>query len=112
MSYLNFKAVLALPKTAHSAQTHKSVRFIWIVWSTLYVYLCHQREFANTGNTARGCQYSSNYPTKTQSLFLEKSELKPNPIFSAIVQSSLLQLRILRYHDGIDLGFAFHIWLD
>ena len=31
-----FKAVLALPKTARSAQTHKSITFIWIVWSTLY----------------------------------------------------------------------------
>ena len=30
-SYFNFKAVLALPKTARSAQTHKSVSFIWIV---------------------------------------------------------------------------------
>ena len=29
-----------LPKTAGSAQTHKSMSFIWIVWSTLYVYLC------------------------------------------------------------------------
>ena len=29
-----------LPKTAGSAQTHKSISFIWIVWSTLYVYLC------------------------------------------------------------------------
>ena len=37
---MNFKAVLALPKTARSAQTHKSISFIWIVWSTLYVYLC------------------------------------------------------------------------
>ena len=36
---MNFKAVLALPKTARSAQTYKSIRFIWIVWSTLYVYL-------------------------------------------------------------------------
>ena len=34
--YLNFKAVLALPKTPGSAQTHKSISFIWIVWSTLY----------------------------------------------------------------------------
>ena len=34
---MNFKAVLALPKTADSAQTHKS--FIWIVWSTLHVYV-------------------------------------------------------------------------
>ena len=25
---------------AGSAQTHKSISFIWIVWSTLYVYLC------------------------------------------------------------------------
>ena len=24
---------------ARSAQTHKSISFIWIVWSTLYVYL-------------------------------------------------------------------------
>ena len=36
---MNFKAVLELPKTAWSAQTHKSISFIWIVWSTLYVYL-------------------------------------------------------------------------
>ena len=28
-----------LPKTAGSAQTHKSMSFIRIVWSTLYVYL-------------------------------------------------------------------------
>ena len=37
---MNFKAVLALPKTAPSAQTYKSITFIPIVWSTLYVYLC------------------------------------------------------------------------
>ena len=30
ISYLNFKAVLALPKTARSAQTHKSISFIWM----------------------------------------------------------------------------------
>ena len=36
---LNLKAVLALPKTAGSAQTHKSIYSIWIDWSTLYVYL-------------------------------------------------------------------------
>jgi hypothetical protein len=42
LAYLNsyFKSVLALPKTAHSAQTHKSIISIWIVWSTLYLYLC------------------------------------------------------------------------
>ena len=33
-----------LPKTAGSAQTHKSMSFIWIVWSTLYVYLWGQDE--------------------------------------------------------------------
>ena len=33
------KVVLALPIMASSAQTHKSMSFIWIVWSTLYVYL-------------------------------------------------------------------------
>ena len=37
---MNFIAVLVLPKTAGSAQTHKSISFTWIVWSTLYVYLC------------------------------------------------------------------------
>ena len=36
---MNFRAVLVLPKMAGSAQTHKSMSFIWIVWSTLYVYL-------------------------------------------------------------------------
>ena len=39
MSYLYFKAVLVPCKTAGSAQGHKSISFIWIVWSTLYVYL-------------------------------------------------------------------------
>ena len=34
---MNFKAVLALPKTARFAQTHKSISFIWIVWSTLCI---------------------------------------------------------------------------
>ena len=34
-----FRTVLVLPKTASSAQTHKSMSFIGIVWSTLYVYL-------------------------------------------------------------------------
>ena len=29
---------------ARSAQTHKSISFIWIIWSTLYVYLCPQGE--------------------------------------------------------------------
>ena len=42
IEYLNFKAVLALPNTARSARTHKSISFIWIVWSTLYVYLCEK----------------------------------------------------------------------
>ena len=36
---MNFRAVLVLPKTAGSAQTHRCMRFIWIVWSTLYLYL-------------------------------------------------------------------------
>ena len=43
LAYLNFifefRAVLVLPKTAGSAQTCRSMSFIWIVWSTLYVYL-------------------------------------------------------------------------
>ena len=42
LAYSNFIAILVLPKTAGSAQTHKSMSFIWIVWSTLYVYLCIQ----------------------------------------------------------------------
>ena len=36
---MSFQAVLALPKTARSTLTHKSISFIWIVWSTRYVYL-------------------------------------------------------------------------
>ena len=39
---LNFKAVLALPKTARSAQTHKSIIFIWM-FRVLGVY-----NFANS----------------------------------------------------------------
>ena len=52
--HLNFIAVLGLPKTAGSAKTHKSMSFIWIVWSTLYVYiwlLCAWAEPAVLGST-------------------------------------------------------------
>ena len=38
-AYLNFRAVLVLPKRAGSAKTHKSISFIWIVWSTLHTYM-------------------------------------------------------------------------
>ena len=31
ISYFDFKVVLALPKTDYSAQTHKSISFIWDV---------------------------------------------------------------------------------
>ena len=37
---MNFRAVLVLLKMAGSAQAHKSMSFIWILWRTLYVYLC------------------------------------------------------------------------
>ena len=50
--YLNFKAVLALPIMAHSAQTHKSISSIWIVWSTLYVYLCLIQENSIYGGSS------------------------------------------------------------
>ena len=43
-----------LPKTAGSAQTHKSISFIWIVWSTLYVYLCV--EYANCCKYMPACK--------------------------------------------------------
>ena len=36
---MNFRAVLVLPKTAGSVQTQKSMSFILIVLSALYVYL-------------------------------------------------------------------------
>jgi len=51
-SYLNFKAVLVLPKTAGSAQTHKSISFIWIVWSTLYGVISGSNAEANFLNFA------------------------------------------------------------
>ena len=42
---MNFRAVLVLPKTAGSAQTHKSISFILIVWSTPSLVL---NEFVGT----------------------------------------------------------------
>ena len=39
------KQFLALPKMAPSTQTYKSITFIWIVWSTLYLYLWCQHKF-------------------------------------------------------------------
>ena len=45
-----FKAVLALPKMTHFAQTHRSVSFIWIVWSTLYVNLWYHHQLGLTSS--------------------------------------------------------------
>ena len=77
LAYLNFNAVLALPKTARSAQTQKSISFIWIVWSTLYVYLWRRDEKNANDNCFKGAkikyplgalcnwrQVMTNYPFK------------------------------------------------
>ena len=48
--------MLALPKTARSAQTHKSISFILIVWSTLYVYLCPWYQLLLRRVTSGSCQ--------------------------------------------------------
>ena len=68
ISYLSFKAVLALPKMAHFAQTHKSISFIWIVWSTLYVYL-----WANFENypLSTHIQYQFSHSASQISQFIE-----------------------------------------
>ena len=50
---MNFKAVLALPKT------HKSISFIWILWSTLYVYLCCIAEAEAEAGVANHPVYAS-----------------------------------------------------
>ena len=62
ISYLNFRAVLVLPKTAGSAQTHKSMSFIWIVWSTLYVYLWAKAEMGEIISQVlwRNCRQEKN----------------------------------------------------
>jgi hypothetical protein len=48
LAYLNFisefSSSFSTAKTAPSAQTHRTMSFIWIVWSTLYVYLCPVHE--------------------------------------------------------------------
>ena len=54
ISYLNFRAVLVPPKTAGSAQTHKSISFNWIVWSTLNVYLCLKAKMSTVGKLHSG----------------------------------------------------------
>ena len=67
---MNFKAVLVLPKTAGSVQTHKSITFIWIVWSTLYVYLWLQ-----PWNSLTTDGFVVNYPL-TNYLFNNKLHLQ------------------------------------
>ena len=85
-SYLNFKAVLALPKMAHSAQTYKSISFIWIVWSTLYVYLWpvyklqsyHYWYFDNaTSIEVQSCYSFFAYLLNRQSLWIEFTKFLP-----------------------------------
>ena len=62
---MNFRAVLALPKTASSAQTHKSISFIWIVWSTLYVYLWYYEESLVSSNlNSKQLRFHGAHPNK------------------------------------------------
>ena len=88
ISYLNFRVVLVLPKMAGSAQTHKSMSFIWIVWSTLYVYLCQKYGF---------CKNNASF----------RSDLQ-NPYFSTIsknVDHIVLSIHLLNVsiiHTGLD----------
>ena len=75
LAYLNFIfEVLALPKTAGSAQTHKSISFIWIVWSTLYVYLCLKCRCAK--NTTIDSHHFTLNTTKTALISCISSRLK------------------------------------
>jgi hypothetical protein len=48
---LNFRAVLALPKTACSAQTHKSIKVSVELFGALYMYISglgYKSDFANS----------------------------------------------------------------
>ena len=58
-----------LPKTTGSAQTHKSMSFIWIVWSTLHIYLWpragHWIKWRQVHTTSQDYQITlSNFCTK------------------------------------------------
>ena len=64
---MNFKAVFALPKTARSAKTHKSISFVWIVWSTLYVYLCTTGSCTKGQLISKGFFFNSQKNTKNLS---------------------------------------------
>ena len=58
---LNTKAVLVLPKTAGSAHKHKSISFIWIFWSTLYVYLCFRLDLLLPSLASNGILRTSHH---------------------------------------------------
>ena len=70
---MNFKAVLALPKTTRSAQTHRSISFIWIVWSTLYAYLWVPYQFQGNfgvGTDVAICIFPANSINKCMCTFV------------------------------------------
>ena len=88
---MNFRVVLVLPKTAGSAQTHKSMSFIWIVWGTQYVYLWLLCKYCNKSNLVlklifRGCQSNSTsmpWSTYTNYFWLYKQDtMVPNSLWS------------------------------
>ena len=64
---MNFRAFLVLAKTAGSARTNESMIFIWIVWSTLYLYLWSKVKFISLNiisythvNPIRGATFTTN----------------------------------------------------
>ena len=64
---MNFRAFLVLAKTAGSARTNESMSFIWIVWSTLYLYLWSKVKFISLNiisytyvNPIRGATFTTN----------------------------------------------------
>ena len=85
-----FEHFLVLPKTAGSAQTQKSMSFIWIVWSTLYVYL-----WKGAGTCSHGKWPTDQTKTHGVYLDLHLPNKNTNNNLAHGIQKQIPKLRIL-----------------
>ena len=91
--------------------THKSISSIWIVWSTLYVYLCHILSELFYKWMVYFCNLDSPKLTGSETRHdISDIEGLPRPPFLPVIYYKLNYSQSLRSHVAWVHGELMHIW--
>ena len=112
---MNFRAVLVLPKTAESAQTHKSMSFIWIVWSTLFLMVRQKllKSIHYKSGASSGFQLNQGKNTKrSQKLFFIKFAYKPQALIHSGTAKKLPHFGYFnaKVQENYNIMIFFYFW--